>query len=139
MGCSDLPPLPLEALICQNDEQAETRCLTEDLCVTAIILSAQIVNPFKDVGAGNSLFAVEVMRLMLIIYLSAIFLYVNDHRDLTGRFIPSIPGQLVMTFIFSICFIFSCSVPFLADILYLEHSNRMVTFSCPVIPQSTSV
>jgi len=93
VGCSDLPHLPFEILIYQNDKQDKDRCLTEVLCVTTIILSAQIMTPFKEgVEAGNSLFSLEVARVMLIVYLSVIFLYVNDRRDLAGKLFLGIPG-----------------------------------------------
>lgn len=93
MGCSDFPHLPFEILIYPNDKQDKARCLTEVLCVVTIILSAQIMTPFKEgMEAGNSLFSLEATRVMLIIYLSVIFLCVNDLRDLTSQFFLSIPG-----------------------------------------------
>ena len=51
------------------------------------------MTPFKEgVEAGNSLFSLEVARVMLIVYLSVIFLYVNDRRDLAGKLFLGIPG-----------------------------------------------
>lgn len=48
---------------------------------------------FKEaVEAGNSLFSLEVTRLMLIMRLSVILLYVSDCKDLTGQLFLSIPG-----------------------------------------------
>lgn len=124
-GCSDFPRGPFEILIYQNAKQDKARCLTEVLCVTTVILSAQIMTPFKEgVEAGNSLFSLEVTRVMLIIYPSVIFLHVNDCRDLTGQLFLSSPGQLVITFILSLGFTFLNSTSFPTVILFLEHSQH---------------
>lgn len=118
VGFSDFLHLTFEILIYQNDKQGKARCLTEVLCVTTIILSAQIMIPFKeDVEAGNSLFSLEVTGVMLIIYLSVTFLYVNDHRDLIGQLFLSIAGWLVRTFILSLGLILLTST-FPTDILF---------------------
>lgn len=123
-GFSDFPHLPFEILIHQNDKQDKARRLTEVLCVTTIILSAQIMTPFKEgVEAGNSLFSLEATGVILIIYLSIIFLYVNDHGDLTSQLFLSISGWLVTTFILSLGLIFLNSTSFPTVILFLEHSQ----------------
>lgn len=92
-GCSDFLHLPFEILTYQNDKQDKARCLTEVLCATTVILSAQIMTAFKEgVESGNSLFSLEATTVMLIIYLSIIFLCVNDSRDLSGQLFLSVPG-----------------------------------------------
>lgn len=131
-GCSDFPRLAFEILTYQNDKQEKARCLTEVLCVTTIILSAQIMTPFKEcVEAGNSLFSLEGTRVMLIIYLSVIFLCVNDSRDLSGQLFLSVPGLLVITFIRSLGFIFLNSTSFPTVVLFYfwnTVSTRLIMF-----------
>lgn len=74
VGCCDFPHLPSEILIDQNDKQDRARCLTEVLYVTTIILSAQIMTPFKEaVEVGSGLFSLEVARALLFIHRSVIF------------------------------------------------------------------
>lgn len=74
VGCCDFLHLPFQILIDQNYKEDGDRCLTEVLYVTTIILSAQIMTPFKEAAeAGNSLFSLEVAGALLFIYLSVIF------------------------------------------------------------------